>query len=151
MKSHTRKDTVSFRTPISRVKFLGSAHSGTNHFIKQRFTAVIMLLLISWFIYVMLSIAAEPNAMIAIIAGSILNLSVAVIFVGNFLYHGYLGLQMILEDYIHNKTCFYISIIIIKILCILTFIAFIMALVISLSSYISSSIIVEILSGMVKQ
>jgi len=150
MTTNTRKNTINFRTPVSKVKFLGSARSGTSHFISQRFTAVIMLLLIVWFIYIMLSIAAEPNAMIGIIAGSVLNLSVAILFIGSFLYHGYLGLQMILEDYLHNKTRYWISITLIRLFCIITFIAFIMAMIISLSSYIASSIIVEILTGRIK-
>jgi succinate dehydrogenase / fumarate reductase membrane anchor subunit len=142
--------TNNFKTPLSQVKFLGAARSGTTHFIRQRFTAVIMLLLISWFIYTMLDIASEPNAIIGIIAGSVLNLSVAILFVGNFLYHGYLGLQMILEDYIHNKAYFYISITLIKLFCIITFIAFIMAMLISLNSYIASSIVLDVFTGRIK-
>lgn len=88
--------------------------------------------------------------MIGIIAGSVINLSIAILFIGSFLYHGYLGLQMILEDYIHNKTRFYISITLIRLFCILTFIAFVLAMLISLSSFIASSILIELLTGRIK-
>ena len=100
------------RTPLSKAKGLGSAKTGTEHFMIQGVLALALVPLVIWFC---LSLAFLPNANYASIVlwlNSPLNavLLVATLIAG--FYHGALGLQTILEDYVsnHSKRAFFIII-----------------------------------------
>lgn len=138
----------SLATPLKKVKGLGSAHSGTNHFIRQRVTAIFMVFLLLWLGSVTLEIAAEPRNLRLVLFGSILNIVFAIFFVGNFLFHGYLGLQMVIEDYVHNHFNQIVSLLCIKAFCIITFIFFVIAAITSLDSFITFTIVSRILQGL---
>jgi succinate dehydrogenase / fumarate reductase membrane anchor subunit len=93
------------RTPLSKVKGLGSAKSGTEHFIMQRITALALIPLVIWFC---LSLAFLPNANYASVVmwlSSPFNAVLLVVTLIAGFYHGALGLQVIFEDYIssHGK------------------------------------------------
>jgi succinate dehydrogenase / fumarate reductase membrane anchor subunit len=80
---------MEFSTPIKKVKYLGSAKKGTSHFIAQRLTAIFILLLLGMLPFTYAYI--QPIFAICI---TVLLLCVA-------LYHGMLGMQVIIEDYVH--------------------------------------------------
>jgi succinate dehydrogenase / fumarate reductase, membrane anchor subunit len=93
----------SIRTPMAKVRGLGAAHSGTEHFWRQRVTAVSNLVLVLALLAVMvatygrdyaatLAIVAHPAVAIVLI---LLAISVAV--------HMRLGMMVIIEDYVHGK------------------------------------------------
>lgn len=93
---------MSLRSPLSRVLGLGTAKDGTGHFISQRISAIALLLLGSWFTYQMFTqesfaylevvrFIREPLNSILL---SLLCLTVA--------YHSWLGVQVVIEDYVHS-------------------------------------------------
>ncbi len=93
------------RTPLSKVKGLGSAKSGTEHFMMQRISALALIPLVIWFC---LSLAFLPNAnyvSIVIWLSSPFNAVLLVVTLIAGFYHGALGMQAIFEDYIssHGK------------------------------------------------
>ncbi len=93
------------RTPLSKVKGLGSAKSGTEHFMMQRVSALALIPLAIWFC---LSLALLPNANYASIITWLSSPFNAVLLIVTLIagfYHGALGIQTILEDYIssHGK------------------------------------------------
>ena len=91
------------RTPLSRVRGLGSAREGTDHFWRQRLTAVANVPLLLFFIFFIVAYNGEPYA---VVAGALSNPLVAVL-MGLVLISGTihmkLGMQVVIEDYIHAE------------------------------------------------
>lgn len=115
---------MNIKTPLARVKHLGSASSGTEHFIRQRITAMVLLPLMIWFVTSVIFFFRETDLERKLEwVSSPFNASVFILFVGMVLYHGYLGIQIIIEDYIHNKLISILLLIMIQTLCLLSFIA----------------------------
>lgn len=92
---------MSMRTELGKVRGLGAAHDGTGHFWQQRLTAVFNLFLAIFFVsYVVTHLGADRAA----IDSSFRNPFVALCFGGLIIstcWHMRLGLQMIIEDYVH--------------------------------------------------
>lgn len=92
----------SMRTPLSRVRFLGSAHSGTEHFWKQRVTAVALVPLTIIFVSIIMGLLGRNHAAAAQILGSPFVAITIMLFVIASTYHMWLGMQVIIEDYVHS-------------------------------------------------
>ncbi len=100
------------RTPLSKVKGLGSAKGGTDHFWMQRVTALALIPLVIWFC---LSLAFMPNAnyatMLTWLSSPFNAVLLIVTLIAGF-YHAALGMQIIFEDYISNHGTRIIAIIV---------------------------------------
>lgn len=118
---------MSIRTPLAKVKHLGSARSGTHHFVHQRVSAVFMILLLSWFIITALNFILVPLKDIPQIIASPVNIVASILFIGMFLYHGSLGMRVIIEDYVHCKAIQNLMLMGLYFLSIITFIAGVVA------------------------
>ena len=89
-------------SPAARVEGLGSAHKGTSHFIQQRVTAVALVPLAIWFaVSAFHLIGADRNAAIAFLHAPI-NAILMALFVVAAVVHMALGLEMVIEDYVHG-------------------------------------------------
>ena len=89
-------------TSIGKVRGLGSAHSGSHHWLVQRFTAVGNLLLVLWLVASLLML---PNLHFVTvrewIARPVPATAMALLIVTTF-WHARLGMQVVLEDYVHT-------------------------------------------------
>ena len=104
------------RTPLSKAKGLGSAKTGTDHFILQGLLALALIPLVIW---LCLSLAFLPDASYSSIVSwlnSPFNAVLMIITLFSGFYHGALGLQTIIEDYVSNHNTRTFAIIIIKLL-----------------------------------
>ena len=91
------------RTPLGRVRGRGSAHEGTEHFWRQRLTAVANIPLILFFVGFLISINGADHATVkAAFANPFVALTFALM-IFSALYHMRLGMQVIIEDYIHAE------------------------------------------------
>ena len=90
------------RTPLSRATGLGSAKSGTVHFWRQRMSAVALIPLSIWFVVSALSLVGSNLAEVLVFLGEPMNAILMFLFLFAALYHMTLGLQVIIEDYIHG-------------------------------------------------
>src|ERR1700722_420384 len=93
----------SMRTPLSRVLGYGSARSGTEHFIRQRLTAIANVPLTIGAVLIVISLIRHNQAGVAQILGSTLVAIVMVLFIISTFYHMKIGMQVIIEDYVHDE------------------------------------------------
>ena len=91
-------------TPRKRVRGYGAAGSGTGHFIQQRVSAIALFILMPIFVITLgLAGAPDPYASRAFF-GSPLGALVSLLTMSAALYHGRLGVQVVIEDYIHKTS-----------------------------------------------
>ena len=99
----SRGKSASFRTDRQRVAGLGTAGTGTGHWWSQRITSVALLPLTFLFIFPFASSLGEDFLTVRLIYANPFNAIVAVLFLGVIFYHLQQGLQVVIEDYIHNR------------------------------------------------
>lgn len=92
-----------YRTPLKNVTGLGSAQHGVQHFMQQRLTAVALVLLGAWFIWLVLKMLRLDYAAAHALIAQPLNALLMVAFVIAVFWHAQLGLQVVVEDYVHAR------------------------------------------------
>ena len=93
----------SMRTPLARVRSLGSSHSGTSDFWRQRLTAVAMTVLIVPVIVVVLMLIGSNQAGAKQIFSSLPIAIIMLLFIVASAWHMKIGMQVVIEDYVHNE------------------------------------------------
>lgn len=93
----------SMRTPLGRVRNLGSSHSGTSDFWRQRLTAAAMALLIVPVIIIVLMLIGRNHAGAAQMLSSIPIAIILVLFIIASTWHMRIGMQIVIEDYVHSE------------------------------------------------
>ena len=94
---------MSIRTPIARVRGRGAARSGTGHFWHQRLTAIANVPLVIGFVIILVSLLGRGHAAVVQILGSPLIAIAMLLFVASITYHMKIGMQVIIEDYVHDE------------------------------------------------
>src|SRR5262245_9813420 len=94
---------MSMRTPLGRVRGHGSARSGTGHFWWQRVTSVALIPLTIGVLVIIFSLLGRSHATATQTLGSPLVAIVMLLFIGTTAYHMKLGMQVIIEDYVHDE------------------------------------------------
>src|ERR1041385_692554 len=92
------------RTPLGRVLGRGAARSGTEHFWHQRLTAVANIPLTIAAIIIMITLLGRNQAAVAQILGSPLVAIIMLLFVLSVTMHMRIGMQVIIEDYVHDES-----------------------------------------------
>src|ERR1700722_10352280 len=106
------------RTPLGRAIGLGSAKEGVEHWWRQRTTALLLVPLTLWFVIAVIGlIGADRAALIAWMHNPISAMLMVLLLVATF-YHAALGLQMVIEDYIHGEAMRLTVLVIMRFLCI---------------------------------
>lgn len=93
---------MELRSPLSRARGLGSAKEGVTHWWAQRLTALALVPLVIWFCF---SVARLPSIEYHSLVGWVASPAVAILLITTViatLYHAYLGVQVIVEDYVHH-------------------------------------------------
>ncbi|HVV41263.1 MAG TPA: succinate dehydrogenase, hydrophobic membrane anchor protein [Nitrobacter sp.] len=98
------------RTPLGRVRYLGSSHSGTGDFWRQRLTAVAMIVLIIPVIVMVMMLLGRNQAGAAQILGSPLIAIFMLLFIIASVWHMKIGMQVVIEDYVHDEKLKLVSI-----------------------------------------
>ncbi len=91
------------RTPLSRVRGRGAAHSGTGHFWLQRLTAVSNIPLVIAAIVIFIMLLGRNQAAVAQILGSPAVAVIMLLFVVSITTHMRIGMQVVIEDYVHDE------------------------------------------------
>jgi succinate dehydrogenase / fumarate reductase membrane anchor subunit len=93
---------MSLRSPLGRVLGLGSAKDGTSHWWAQRMTAVALIFLSTWFLISILLLDNLQFDAVSAWVGKPLNSILLVLTTATLAYHSRLGVQVVIEDYVHG-------------------------------------------------
>jgi succinate dehydrogenase membrane anchor subunit len=93
----------SMRTPLGRVLNLGASHSGTTDFWRQRLTAVATTLLIIPVLVIIMMLIGSNQAGAKLILGSLPVAIILILFIIASAWHMKIGMQVVIEDYVHNE------------------------------------------------
>ncbi len=105
---------MSLRTPLNTVLGLGSAKDGTAHFWGQRVSGIGLALLGLWFVFSMAGMPGFAHADAVAFIASPLNGVLLCLLVITVAYHSYLGVQVVIEDYVHGHGLKLISLIVVR-------------------------------------
>lgn len=94
---------ANLQTPLKRVRGLGSAKEGAHHFLVQRLTALALVPLAIWFIFLVLTVLHADYAQARAIVQQPFAATWLIAFVIVSFWHAQLGLQVIVEDYVHTR------------------------------------------------
>jgi succinate dehydrogenase / fumarate reductase membrane anchor subunit len=92
----------SLQTPLHKVRGLGASHSGTGHFWRQRITAVALIPLGLWFTFAILGLIGTNEVAVLSFLARPWNALLMAAFATTMLYHMSLGLQDVVDDYVHT-------------------------------------------------
>ena len=90
------------RDPLAIARGLGTAKDGVNHWWLQRLTAIALMLLTPWFMYLMFDVIGAEQFDIRATIAQPLNAALLVAFLLALFWHARLGLQVVIEDYVHG-------------------------------------------------
>jgi succinate dehydrogenase / fumarate reductase membrane anchor subunit len=94
---------MSMVNPLAKARGLGSAKEGVHHWYAQRASALLLIVLIGWLVYAGLVLSgADYDTARAFVAQPV-NAAFLILLVVTLLYHAVLGLQVVIEDYVHNR------------------------------------------------
>jgi succinate dehydrogenase / fumarate reductase membrane anchor subunit len=105
---------MSLRSPLATARGLGSAKSGTHHWWLQRVTAVALVPLVIWFVISLIVHAGASYEEARAWIGSPLPAVMMICLIIATFHHAQLGLQVVIEDYIHAESCKIASLLIVK-------------------------------------
>ncbi len=113
------KPVMDTRSGLARVRGLGSAKQGVQHWWAQRLTAVALVPLSIWFTAGLVGLAGAPHGEAAAWVGHPLNATLMILTLGLVFHHGQLGLQVVVEDYVHAEGLKIALLILLKLLALL--------------------------------
>ena len=105
---------MSLRSPLSRVLGSGSAKEGTEHWWQQRVTAVALLILGLWFAIAIAGLDSFDQAAVAAWVASPFNAIMLLLLAVTLAWHSLLGIQVVVEDYVHGPALKVLSIVLNK-------------------------------------
>ncbi|MBK8534769.1 MAG: succinate dehydrogenase, hydrophobic membrane anchor protein [Candidatus Competibacteraceae bacterium] len=94
---------MSIRTPLARVRGLGTAKDGTHHWWMQRVTSIALVPLVLWFVISMLSVSRADYETFQHWLGNPIRAGLMVALLAAMFYHANLGMQVIFEDYVRPE------------------------------------------------
>lgn len=92
---------MSLRTPLGKVRGLGSAKDGTHHWWMQRLTALALIPLSLWFVGAIIGLHDESHDYVIEWLASPIHTALLLSLIFAVFYHAQLGLQVVIEDYVH--------------------------------------------------
>ena len=120
----TAKD---LRNPLKVARGLGSSQSGVGHWWTQRVTAAALVVLLIWFVITVLSLLHADYATALATVAKPWNAMLLIIFLITMFWHAVLGLQVVIEDYVHTRWKEVLSMVLIKFLAVLGALASVLA------------------------
>ena len=118
-----------YRTPLKEVQGLGSAKAGTHHFMVQRLTAIALVFLACWFLYFVIGLMHADYLTATDAVARPWNATLLIAFLVAMFWHAQLGVQVVIEDYVHSHGLALAAQIAVRFICILGALASVFAVV----------------------
>lgn len=112
---------MSMQHPLARVRGAGSSGGGSHHWRSQRYSALILLLLTTWILWLGVSLAGADYTTASTAMASPINAGMAILMAGAVFYHAQLGLQVVIEDYVHIAALEFALLLIVRFACLVAF------------------------------
>ena len=107
------------RSPLGRARGLGSARAGSHHWWAQRLTAIALVPLTLWFIFSVIHLSGATHQAVIEWLSSPLTLGLMLALIVATFHHLQLGVQVVIEDYVHDERAKMASVLAVKALCVL--------------------------------
>ena len=107
------------RSPLGRARGLGSARAGSHHWWAQRLTAIALVPLTLWFIFSVIHLTGATHQVVTAWLSSPLTLGLMLALIIATFHHLQLGVQVVIEDYVHDERTKLSAGLVMKALCIL--------------------------------
>jgi len=120
----TAKD---LRNPLKVARGLGSSQSGVGHWWTQRVTAASLVVLLIWFVITVLGLLHADYATALATVAKPWNALLLIVLLVTMFWHAVLGLQVVIEDYVHTRWKEVLSLVLIKFLAVLGALASVLA------------------------
>ncbi len=106
------------RSPLSRARGLGSAKEGVEHWWMQRVTAAALIPLTLWFVASLIALtSSDYNTFIAWLRAPFAAVLMVLLLIALF-HHMALGLQVVVEDYVHSELAKIPAVVAIRLVCV---------------------------------
>ncbi len=107
------------RSPLGRARGLGSAKAGSHHWWAQRVTAIALLPLTLWFIFSVVHLSGASHQMVIDWLSAPLTLGLMLALIVTTFHHLQLGVQVVIEDYVHSEPVKMGAVLLMKAVCVL--------------------------------
>jgi succinate dehydrogenase / fumarate reductase membrane anchor subunit len=97
--AHTKSETI--LSPLAKARGTGSAHHGSGHWMHQRITAVANIPLMLWLVWSVVHLPSSSFQDVSLWLSQPVNAILMILAVLSTFYHAVLGLQVVIEDYVH--------------------------------------------------
>jgi succinate dehydrogenase / fumarate reductase membrane anchor subunit len=94
---------MNLRDPLAVARGLGSARNGTGHWWLLRLTSISLLFLTPWFLLLLHGLVGADRYTVQLVLSRPLNASLMLAWVLSVFWHAQLGLQVVIEDYVHAR------------------------------------------------
>ena len=112
---------MSMQNPLARVRGKGSSGGGAHHWRSQRYSALILLLSTAWVLWLGVSLAGADYATASAAMSSPVNAGMVILMAGAVFYHIQLGLQVVIEDYVHIAALEFVLLLFVRFACLIAF------------------------------
>lgn len=109
---------MQLRTPLAQIRGLGSAREGVGHWKMQRLTAIANLFLVLWFLISSISLSGASYEETRAWLSSPLSTTFMLLLIGSSFYHAKLGVQVVIEDYVHHEGIKLASLLAVTLVCV---------------------------------
>ncbi|MGE0222303.1 MAG: succinate dehydrogenase, hydrophobic membrane anchor protein [Acetobacteraceae bacterium] len=105
------------RSPLGRARGLGAARSGSRHWWVQRLSGIALVPLTLWFIFGVIGMAGASRLDVQVWLASPITMTLMLALIIGTFHHLQLGLQVVIEDYVHDDGTKLIAVLLMKGLC----------------------------------
>jgi succinate dehydrogenase / fumarate reductase membrane anchor subunit len=109
------------QNPLARVRGKGSSGGGSHHWRSQRYSSLILLLLTAWILWLGVALAGADYNTARAAMSSPFHAAMAILMAGTVFYHTQLGLQVVIEDYVHIPALEFALLVFVRFACIVAF------------------------------
>lgn len=110
------------------MKISPSTKTGAHHWLMQRISAIALIPLVAWLSFSLIQISQDPQEYLSVFFAYPLNAIAGILFISTSLYHGSLGMRVIIEDYTSNKTRMYFYVMLVHFISITTAVSGVVAI-----------------------